>query len=78
MIMKNTNFDIHHLKALKIGLKDMLTEVGVDATVKIVKTSAASNSLYIHFNDRVARPVRISTHEPTAVQKAIFINIFIK
>lgn len=76
--MNKSNFELHHLQALKIGLKDMLTEVGVDATVKIVKTSKASISLYVHFNDRVARPMRISTHEPTAVQKSIFINIFIK
>lgn len=64
------------LRIIKEGLKEMFEGIDIDVTIRVIKTSERSSSLYIYFNDLPAKPVRISNHPPSGKQKDIFINIF--
>jgi hypothetical protein len=63
------------LKALNKGLTTMFEELGISVTTRMVSTSKKSISLYIKFNDREMRTIRISTHKPVFSQIK-YLNIY--
>lgn len=70
-----SHFTNSQIQALAEGFDEIFKELDIKANVDVVKTSAKSMSVYIKFDDRVARTVRLSTHKPKYSQKD-YINIY--
>ncbi len=69
-------FTPEQLRILEKGLKKMFNSLNINVTTRMVNTSEKSVSLYIKFNDRDARTVRISSHKPVRSQEH-YVNIFV-
>ena len=70
-----SHFTKLQIQALAEGFDEIFKELDIRVDVDVVETSKRSVSLYIKFNDRIARTVRLSTHKPNYSQKD-YINIY--
>lgn len=69
------NFTPEQLQILKQGFEEIFKELDIDVTITKVNTSKRSQSVYIKFNDRIAKTIRISSHKPVYSQMK-YINIY--